>query len=365
MKIIFHHPLPLDPNAKSASGIRPQRMLQAFKELGYEVELVTGYAAERKAAIKRIKEQVKRGAKFDFVYAESSTMPTSMTDKHHLPLHPFLDFGFFRFCNRNSIPVGLFYRDIYWRFEEYGKNLNPLKKYAAKLAYWFDLWVYQRTLTKLYLPSMQMGEYVPLVSKDKFEALPPGHLNNAVIESSVTNHKLSLFYVGGMSNHYQLHVLFEVIREVPDIQFTLCTREAEWQAVKHEYPELSDNIHIIHKTGAAMEEHLKAADIAVLFVKPQEYREFASPVKLYEYLGFHKPVLASAGTLSGQFVQENGVGWAVKYDAQALKELLQQLLNQPELAVKMQAQLKEAVPQHSWQARAKQVIQSLNPEGLI
>lgn len=287
-------------------------------------------------------------------------MPTSMTDKHHLPLHPLLDFGFFRFCNRNSIPVGLFYRDIYWRFEEYGKNLNPLKKHTAKLAYWFDLWVYQRTLTKLYLPSMQMGGYVPLVSKDKFEALPPGHLNNAVIESPVTNHKLSLFYVGGMSNHYQLHVLFEVVREIPEIEFTLCTREAEWQAVKHEYPELSDNIHVIHKTGAAMEEHLKAADIAVLFVKPQEYREFASPVKLYEYIGFNKPVLASEGTLSGRFVQENKIGWTVPYTNKALKEFLQLLLANPYMLEKAKESLGAVSLQHSWLARAEQVAKGLS-----
>jgi len=359
MNIIFHHPLPLDPNAKSASGIRPMRMLQAFKELGHKVELVTGYAAERKAAIKRIKGQVKQGVKFDFVYAESSTMPTTMTDKHHLPLQPLLDFSFFRFCNKNNIPIGLFYRDIYWRFKEYGKNLNLLKKNAAKIAYWFDLWVYQKTLTRLYLPSMQMGEYVPLVSKNKFEALPPGHLDNAVVDSTVRNNKLSLFYVGGMSSHYQLHVLFEVVRKFPEIQFTLCTREAEWQSVRHEYPEPSDNIHIIHKTGAAMEEYLKAADIAVLYVKPQEYWEFAAPVKLYEYLGFHKPILSSANTLVGQFVQENGIGWAINYEAEALKKYLKQLLNQTNPFEKIRVQFEKIAPQHSWQARAEQVINGL------
>ena len=36
MNCIYHIPIPLDPNAKSASGIRPQKMLQAFKRLGYE-----------------------------------------------------------------------------------------------------------------------------------------------------------------------------------------------------------------------------------------------------------------------------------------------------------------------------------------
>lgn len=359
MKIIFHHPLPLDPHARSASGIRPQRMLQAFKDLGYEIELVTGYSTERRAAIKRIKEQVKQGVKFDFVYAESSTMPTSMTDRHHLPLHPLLDFGFFSFCNKNGIPVGLFYRDIYWRFEEYGKNLNPLKINAAKLAYWFDLWVYQKTLTKLYLPSMQMGKYIPLVNKDKFEALAPGHLGSVDENSFASNNKLSLFYVGGMSSHYQLHVLFEVVREMPEIQFTLCTREIEWQAVKHEYPELSENINVIHKAGTEMEEYLKASDIAVLYVKPQEYWEFASPVKLYEYIGFNKPVLASEGTLSGRFVQENKIGWTVPYTNKALKEFLQLLLANPYMLEKAKESLGAVSSQHSWLARAEQVRNSL------
>src|SRR5699024_7117267 len=106
-------------------------------------------------------------------------------------------------------------------------------------------------------PSMQMGDYVPLVSKEKFEALPPGHLNSAEVPRSIPENKLSLFYVGGMSTHYQLHVLFEAVQEMPEIQFTLCTREAEWQKVKHEYPELSANIKIIHKVGAEMEAYLK------------------------------------------------------------------------------------------------------------
>lgn len=57
-RMIFHHPLPLDRNAKSTSGIRPLKMVQAFEKLGYEVIKVTGYRRERKRksnAIKRVK----------------------------------------------------------------------------------------------------------------------------------------------------------------------------------------------------------------------------------------------------------------------------------------------------------------------
>ena len=156
-----------------------------------------------------------------------------------------------------------------------------------------------------------------------FEALPPGHNSHELDSSSFSEERpLRLFYVGGISNHYQLHKLFEAVRDLPKIELTICTREKEWLSVKHEYPKLTSNIKIIHKSGSDMEVHLRDCDVAVLFVKPQEYREFASPVKLYEYLGYQKPILASEGTLAGRFVREQGVGWTVQYDVQKVKAFL-------------------------------------------
>ncbi|MCZ2443337.1 MAG: glycosyltransferase [Flavobacteriales bacterium] len=362
MNIIFHHPLPLDPNAKSASGIRPQRMLKAFQDLGCKVDLVTGYAKERKAAIRLIKKNIKRGIKYDFVYAESSTTPTTMTETHHLPLYPFLDFNFFRLCNTYNIPIGLFYRDIYWLFKEYGKGLNPIKVWAAKLAYRFDLWVYKRTLTKLYLPSMEMGEYIPYVNSNQFEALPPGHSANIPQQTpQKTGKNLKLFYVGGMSSHYQMHKLFNVLKGFPNIEFTLCTRKSEWEAVMLEYPSPTSNVKIIHESGDIIQHYLRECDITVLFVKPQEYWQFASPVKLYEYIGAQKPILSSAGTLAGRFVKENAVGWTISYDEIELQKHLQWLLKNPEAIEAATQQVKLVTSHHSWQVRAKQVIQGLTP----
>jgi glycosyltransferase involved in cell wall biosynthesis len=338
-------------------------MLAAFKELGCDVDLVTGYSEERKKCIAKIKENIKQDKKYDFVYSESSTMPTILTDPHHLPLHPFLDWQFFSFCKKNNIPIGLFYRDIYWLFDSYGAGLNPIKTAVAKLAYRFDLWVYQKTLAKLYLPSKEMGAYVPHVDSSHFSALPPGHTSPPVsmqTAPNLNNRPLKLFYVGGMSSHYQMHELFKAARSLPNIELKICTRESEWQSVKHEYPELTANIQIVHLSGTEMEAQLQACDIAVLFVKPQEYREFASPVKLYEYLGFQKPILASEGTLAGRFVKEKGVGWALPYEVDSVSGLLKKLIKNPELFGPVYEKLQQVAPQHSWQARAKQVIKDLS-----
>ena len=125
MKIIFHPPLLLDPNAKSASGIRPLCMLEAFRQIGYEIDLVVGYAAERAQAIAEIERNVQSGVKYDFVYSESSTMPTILTDKHHLPLHPLLHRSFFRFCKTKHIPVGVFIVIYIGALTHMGVNLTP------------------------------------------------------------------------------------------------------------------------------------------------------------------------------------------------------------------------------------------------
>ena len=364
MNIIFHHPLPLDSNSKSASGIRPQRMLQAFKELGYEVDLVTGYIKERKAAIKQIKKKIKQGVKYDFIYSESSTMPTVLTEPHHLPLSPLLDFNFFRYCRNKNIKTGLFYRDIYWLFDAYGTGLNIIKSTLAKFAYKYELHFYKRYLFKFYLPSVEMGQYVPIVPVEKFSALPPGHNVESLLceETAILNRKfdkLKVFYVGGISDHYKMHVLFSVISKRDDVELTLCTRESEWQAVKLEYPVLSDNIKIVHTSGVEMQSLMLASDLVSIFVKPQEYWKFAAPVKLYEYLGFRKPIIASKGTLAGKFVADNKIGWSLPYSENDLNDFFNALIQEPELLIEVQQHMDLVASNHTWKARAQQVIKDL------
>lgn len=362
--IIFHHPLPLNPNATSASGIRPIKILEAFQDLGYEVFLVTGYVEERKKRIKLLKEVIQKGIKYDFCYSESSTMPTALTEPHHLPIAPFLDFDFFKFLNKHNIPIGLFYRDIYWLFDEYDTHLPKWKSLISKLFYRYDLKQYEKTLTKLYLPSIEMGRYIPYVSEEKHKALPPGYTPVKVDTTLPLEEraKIELLYIGGISSHYQMHKLFNVLAQFSkdDVHFTLCTRAEEWNTMHHEYPSpLPDNIQIVHKSGLELQPLYNKTDIAMLFVKPQEYWEFASPVKLYEYLGEHKPIIATQGTLAGSFVEQNNIGWNIPYTEEALFKLLNDLLQTPSLLNKIKTQTKLVAEQHSWKARAQQVINDL------
>ncbi|MBJ9958152.1 glycosyltransferase family protein [Acinetobacter courvalinii] len=355
--IIFHCPFPLDYKAKSASGIRPIKILQAFYDLGFNVDLVVGYSDERALAIKNIKKKINNGYQYSFVYSESSTMPTALTDPHHLPLKPFLDFNFFSFLKKKNIKIGLFYRDIYWMFEDYGKNLPWYKKQLALFFYRFDLKMYNKLLDKLYLPSLKMGEYIKISNKNIIDALPPAHSTNDYRVQPNYEDNLNLLYIGGMGTDYKMHKLFEALKVLPNISLTLCTRENDWASVKDEYGLIPDNIHVVHKSGNELENLYDNSHLAVLFVEPRDYREFAVPFKLYEYIGRNKPIICTSSTLVGNFVEDKDIGWALEYNTDKLINLLSNITKE-EVDNKIQ-QVLRVKENETWESRAKKVCTDL------
>lgn len=331
-------------------------MVQAFRNLGHEVVEVTGYAAQRRDKIREVRKALADGVKFDLVYSESSTMPTVMTEKNHLPMHPFLDSLFLCRMRKNGVPVGLFYRDIYWRFPEYGKDLPWWKKWSAIWAYRYDLQWYKSAVDVLFLPSVNMAPYV-YKHDFRYAQLPPGH------ESPEVHHTpsspLRLFYVGAIGVHYDMADFIRAVGMVPEAELTICCREDEWQRYKNLYQPLGDNIRVVHKGGDELIPEYNRCNVAALLVAPSEYRMFASPMKLYEYLGRAKPVLCTNGTLSAQFVTTEGYGWAIDYSVEDIVAKLQYLAAHPE---EIDAKHEAAVSireRHTWEARAQQVIAEL------
>jgi glycosyltransferase involved in cell wall biosynthesis len=358
MRMIFHHPLPVRPGAESASGIRPYQMMEAFRSIGYDVDAVCGYSADRARAIGEVDARIRQGERYAFMYGESSTEPTLLTDRHHLPVRPLLDFGFFARLKAAGIPLGLFYRDVYWRFPEYGTALPWWKVVAAKAFYAYDLIQYQRLLDRLYLPSMAMADHVPRVDRSRMAALPPGFIDRPSVHRPAA--ALRLLYVGGLGAHYQMHELFRALETLPQVEFTLCTREAEWQAARHEYPlPPTGNVRVVHRSGSALADLFEEADLCVLCVKPHRYWGFAAPVKLYEYVGMGRPVIASSGTLAGDFVAQQGIGWSVPYEASQIEAVLRRIAAERSMLDTPLPALRRIRHEHTWPARARRVAADL------
>ncbi|EDS76834.1 putative glycosyl transferase [Clostridium botulinum C str. Eklund] len=362
-RCIFHIPYKVSSDIVSGSHIRPLKMLNAFKNIGYDVDVVMGYGEEREKSIRNIKKNIENGEKYDFLYAESSTMPTLLTEKNHIPKYPFLDFSFFKYCKSHNIKIGLFYRDIHWKFDQYKNNVGTAKRIISTIFYNYDLKKYKELVDILYLPSKEMFKYLEIDFKGKIEELPPGSEKNDNVDliKYKNDDYLNIFYVGGISTElYDIRELFKVANELPWVKLTVCCRESDWNNVADYYlTYLNERISIIHKSGEELYPYVKEADILNLFIKPTEYWEFAVPVKLFTYISYKKPIISAKNTVTGNFVEKNNIGWSIEYSREELINMLTKLKNNGKEILKKTSNMEKVLEENTWNSRAKKVVKDL------
>ena len=362
-KCIFHVPNPIYEDGKSGSSVRPFKMMNAFKNIGYDVEVISGYGSERMHSIKSIEKKIKNGVKYDFLYSESNTIPTALTEKNHIPKYFNLDFRFFKFCKKNNIPIGLFYRDIYWKFPIFKETIKGYKRYILKPLFKYDLVQYRKYLNCMFLPTMLMSKYIdkkywpPIVTD-----LPPGaeYRNEKKLDDTFSE-KLRLLYIGGIGDLYRFDALLEAIYDLEKVKLTICCRKDEWNENRQIYePFLTKNIQIVHKSGEELVELYDNADICVALFKTTEYRKLAMPVKIFEYLSFQKPIIATNDTSAGQFVRDNNIGWSINYSVDNIKSTIVDILNNRDQLDIIKTNIYQKLLNNTWEKRAEKVVDVLH-----
>jgi glycosyltransferase involved in cell wall biosynthesis len=344
-------------------------MLSGFQEIGYQVDTIWGHAADRQRALDAVKRNVKAGVRYGFLYSESSTMPTLLTENNHLPVHPFLDFGLFRFCQHAGIPVGLFYRDVHWRFEQYRRHVSWYKRVLTLPCYHLDLLAYRQWVDVLFLVHRRMLKYMRLWPQGKpVHELPPGGKTVRIGPGPSGGH-LSLLYVGGVRPPlYDIGNLLDGVHRAVQggvaVRLTICCPEEQWQARPESYDSWTgDWLTAVHLSGDDLQALYRQHHIAMVYLVPSPYFDFAIPVKLLEAIGFGRPVIAVEGTAISDFVRQEGCGWAVSADPAALVALLRNLQTTPE-RIEEKTQITQHIrPNHTWAKRAEQVADILTTVG--
>ena len=361
-RMIFHHPYPI-MEGTSGSQVRLNRMIEGFKSIGYEVNIISGFVGERREAIRNVKEKFNQGCTCDFLYSECSTFPT-LVAKGNL-ISPNLDFGFFNWCKKNSIPVGLFYRDVYWRFDLYKVSLPWFKRTIMIPFYWYDWLNYFKVIDHLFIPSLKMKDALPSKwPEDKLSALSPGcrinNLSGNSLKKIEFNDHLNLIYVGGVVPPlYDLRLLFHALRELNGISLTICCRESEWNKVKSYYAPFDDNkINIVHVYGDELVTYYKNADLFVLIRQNNPYLNFAMPVKVFEALGHCVPIITTSGTETARFIRQEDIGWVVHTKGELTSLLTHLRINQKEIQRKRD-HMAIVRMHHTWNDRCKQVAETL------
>lgn len=360
-RCIYHVPYPITDESNAASAIRPRKMLEAFQRNFDEVFVISGYGKERAKKFRMLKKRVFSGVKYEFMYSENSTMPNLITEKNHMPFYPFLEKNIFKFCKVHSIPIGLFYRDIYWRFPVYKQNVSFFKRCITLPLYYYDLAIYNKYISILYLPSKEMAKYVGY--KGKMKPLPPGSgvkKENEQIIKSTRNEQLELFYVGGVGGDYDISQLIEGVRRCSFLHLTLCCHHDQWENwFQGKKISLPSNVTVIHKNGEELQPYYEKSDLGMLFFTSLGYRKMAMPVKLFEYIEHHLPVIATKNCAAGYFVEKNDVGWTIDYSVKAFTELLSEINNNPKVLIKKKQSLIEIAKKNTWDARTISVSNDL------
>lgn len=367
---IFHVPYYIDPVAKSGSQVRPPKMIEAFKAIGYNVDVVMGYGKVRKSQINKIKAKIKKGRKYDFIYSESSTMPTLLTEKNHFPEFPFLDFSFLTYCKKSGIKIGLFYRDMHWKFEDYKSKVSLWKRVISVPFYKYDLKKYEKIVDVLYLPSRQMESLLNSYKMKKIEDLPPGGIyDHAIVKErndyfvSRKDGSLKIFYVGGTSGLYDLTSIFKAVMAADDVSMIVCTRKEEWDTVKNRYfPYMNERIKIVHESGEALRKYYMWADLCCCYLPIFKYTSFSMPVKLFESLSFVTPVIVTKGIEAGNFVQKWSNGFCVDYDDCSILKLLEEIKANQDILLAKHNNAVRCLMKNTWEERARKVVRDLKGE---
>ena len=231
--LIFHLPFQVNNNIYSGSQIRPLKMIEAFKAIGYNVDIIMGSGKKRKLQIESIKNKIHDGVDYDFVYSESSTMPTLLTERNHFPYYPFLDFSFLKYCKYNKICIALFYRDIHWCFTQYKKHVPLVKRIISKIFYLYDLVQYNKYVNILYLPNIKMKEYIPFKLDMMFSELPPAADILQTPTRLVESETISLLYVGGLGELYDLGLITSEIINHSKILLTIVHEKMNGWPIKN------------------------------------------------------------------------------------------------------------------------------------
>lgn len=359
MKLLYITFIDIASPAKTGSAVRPKKMLEAFKALGHDVTLLSGPNNNRrlrKAQAKRIEHGLRQG-QFDCCYIEPPSGPMFCKE----------DVRLIKRIHDSSIPIGLFYRDAYWKHPEYyltkqSKISDKLKHYVIREMQQRQWVVFRDCCKAIYFPSWRMAEEFDCKNAD---ILPPGSFR-AQVEINVPRQPLRFIFVGGAAKNHGTFLTFDAFERVNansvKCLLTYVCPKDQWDSLGLEERARWDSswLTIAHASG---DENLKRyydqADIALLVAPRTPYRDFAAPIKIYEYMSYLKPMLVTNCIETARIVKENGVGWVVEDECDAVAQYLLWLVDHPEEIMSVQSHMKVARDKSLWERRAEKVVMDL------
>ena len=329
----------------SAPKVRTYALFQELTKIS-RLTFITGYRSSRRWPLLRFLCSGKL-SEIDAVYLEAATSTSMEVD--------FLILILARLMNK---PVGIFIRDAFPMFNIIEKS--SLKHRCLIILWRLSLWMYQNLATVLYYPSERFSQLFTN-KKQKSIVLPPGGRQIPMIPLDKTSK--TLLYVGGLGPVYAgIIELFKAIDRVfsyePKIRLICVCRKKELESIQEwlQRPWLDIRHLQTHEIPQLRDEVLAT----VISLNPSAYADLALPVKIFDYLSFGRPILASNSLSIAEFIKTHQVGMISECNGEAFKEAIDYLFSEPDI---LDSWAKNAIEQiqkaHSWEHRAEEILKTL------
>ena len=267
-----------------------------------------------------------------------------------------LDLGFLAMAHAVGIPILIFIPDAY----QYFPALYPRVGVKTALLDWGwrrSIATYLRVADRLLFPSRGLANYFP--TDKPVTILPPG--GPVGLEPATLNwDRPTVVYVGGANYRYGSDLLLDAMQQVvarcPTARCHFISGDATYldQHPARHASWLTVERRAFHELPTVM----RAATVAVVPLRINEYNDLAVPVKLFDYMAFGLPLVVTACRDTAALVQEMQSGLVVADQTTALADGILRLLEAPALAQQLGNNGYQAIQNaHSWSHRAAALLQ--------
>jgi glycosyltransferase involved in cell wall biosynthesis len=259
-----------------------------------------------------------QGKGFSSMYLESINRPFVLQRLLERRVDVNADYKYLAGLKRRGVKLAIFYRDGFWAGDLYQKRM-PLPWIASefvKTLYKKDWNFIKKVFDVIYLPSLELAEYMGESSVERYRKLLPGcAINPDYIEPGLKNskkhNKLKLLYVGGITPPLNdISHMLDNFGGKDGIELVVCTRKAEIVKYKKYYNSFNyRNVRLeADISGDALKRLYHSSDASLLIYPEHAYRKVAMPYKAFEAFGHGLPVIASTGTVFSRLVVDYSLG---------------------------------------------------------
>lgn len=338
----------------SGSGIRPNCMLEAFRERGHEVHVMSGSqnisdGKIRREAVRKAKAWVEANNP-DFCYIESSTYPII----HHC------DYSMIRYLAKKKIPTSYFYRDTYRVFPKLfqtRKGLkNEIKEFFLRMLQKYTDYMLHK-IDVVYFPAQG---YANGFHYKRIEMLPPAGQICFPEKFADSN---TCIYVGGITDLYGFPLMMDAFRILNKdgirYRLILVCREAEFKKF-YAQKDVPAWLEVHHVSGDDLIPLYHRADLGLLALRYNEYAHLQVGIKLFQYVGYGLPVLSTNVKTMARIISENGFGEVAEENAEDYAAAIERMLGDRDRLNGYRKTMKESMEtNHLWVHRIDKIVEDM------